>query len=82
MKFFLFLFVLLAIVYGAFVLSSYGVLVSSQTVQGTLKDTLKCNYFTGLGFSEKEYWYSTSDILGRSLCPRTIYFGEDHAQTQ
>jgi hypothetical protein len=74
-----FVLLFLVVAYGAFAFSSYGFLTKSAKEPGALKDKLVCTYFTGLGFATKEYWYAENDLLGRSLCPRTIYFGENHA---
>jgi hypothetical protein len=33
---------------------------------------LKCQYFTGTGFIEKQFLYSDQGFLGRQACPRTV----------
>jgi hypothetical protein len=33
---------------------------------------LKCHYFTGTGFIEKQFLYSDQGFLGRQACPRTV----------
>ena len=33
---------------------------------------LKCQYFTGTGFIEKQFLFSEEGFLGRQACPRTV----------
>lgn len=33
---------------------------------------LKCEYFTGTGFIEKQFLFSEQGFLGRQACPRTV----------
>lgn len=31
--------------------------------------TIYCSYFSGRNFQTKEFWYSSNDMLGKSMCP-------------
>jgi hypothetical protein len=33
---------------------------------------LKCHYFTGTGFVERQFLYSKQGFLGRESCPRSV----------
>ena len=33
---------------------------------------LKCHYFTGTGFVERQYLFSKQGFLGRESCPRSV----------
>lgn len=70
------LFFCVLIAYAVLVFSSNAVLYSENVEQGLLLKNLKCNYFTGLGTMEKNYLYSENNTIGRSACPRTLYYGQ------
>jgi hypothetical protein len=53
--------------------SNKGLLVWSDKPDEDKKvGMLKCQYFTGTGFIEKQFLYSEQGFLGRQACPRTV----------
>jgi hypothetical protein len=53
--------------------SNKGLLVWSDRPDEDKKvGMLKCQYFTGTGFIEKQFLYSEQGFLGRQACPRTV----------
>lgn len=57
--------------------SNRGFLVWSDAPDGERKiGMMKCQYFTGTGFIEKQFLYSDQGFLGRQSCPRTVDLGK------
>ena len=53
--------------------SSTGFLVWSDQPDSDKKiGMMKCHYFTGTGFVEKQFLFSEEGFLGRQQCPRTV----------
>jgi hypothetical protein len=60
--------------------TSSAVLVGSVLVQadpvlaaaGKQQSYLQCQYFTGLGTSQRELWFSPTGVWGVAACPRII----------
>ena len=53
--------------------SNKGFLVWGDKPDGDRKlGMMKCHYFTGTGFIEKQFLYSEEGFLGRQACPRTV----------
>jgi len=64
--------VLFALWVGLF-FSNKGFLVWSDKPDGDRKlGMMKCQYFTGTGFIEKQFLFSEEGFLGRQACPRTV----------
>lgn len=62
--------------WAALYLSSNGVLVFSRQHRPLTadQDVLTCTYFTGISFIDREFWYSSGNVFGRSICPRLLSF--------
>ncbi len=59
--------------WAALFFSNKGFLVWSDKPDGDRKlGMMKCQYFTGAGFVEKQFLYSEEGFLGRQACPRTV----------
>ena len=56
--------------------SGKGILVWGSTPDRDHKvGMLKCEYFTGTGFIEKQFLFSEQGFLGRQACPRIVDLG-------
>lgn len=66
--------VILGIAWAILVLSSHGILYADAVERGRGDAKLTCRYFTGLGLTRREYWYSETGMGGRDVCPRLISF--------
>ena len=64
---------IVAALWLALFFSSTGFLVWSDKPDGDKKlGMMKCQYFTGTGFIEKQFLFSEEGFLGRQACPRTV----------
>jgi hypothetical protein len=64
--------VLVALWLGLF-FSNRGFLVWTDLPDGDRKlGMMKCQYFTGGGFIEKQFLYSDQGFLGKQACPRWV----------
>ena len=57
----------LAVIYGGFLISGYGVLIGSNKNVGGLG--LQCKYLTAQGITTAQYVHSDSGIIGITNCP-------------
>ena len=62
----------LAALWLALFFSNKGFLVWGDKPDDKGVGMLKCQYFTGTGFIEKQFLYSEQGFLGRQACPRTV----------
>ena len=63
---------IVAALWLALFFSSKGFLVWGDKPDDQKLGMLKCHYFTGTGFIEKQFLYSEQGVLGRQACPRTV----------
>lgn len=67
-------FLVIAVAWVVLFLTASGVLVFGERLSSPREgqDSLRCIYFTGMGFVERPYWYSETGMMGRSVCPRLV----------
>jgi hypothetical protein len=66
--------VAVAVAWLVLYLSSSAVLIGSEIrlEPGESHRYLRCQYFTGTGVIERQFWYSETGVMGRDVCARLI----------